>query len=73
MKDWRNIDLIENDDQSPKNIHLGFKCGQSFLLNHLKLLEKHGVNHVILNLKYGSRPVEKVLEDLSKNILPHFH
>ena len=67
------IDLMENDDQSPKNIHLGFKCGPSFLLNHLKLLENHGVNHVILNLKYGSRPVEKVLEELSKNILPHFH
>ena len=66
------IDLQEDDNVSPKNIHLGFKCGPTFLLNHLKLLEKHGVNHVILNLKYGTRPVEKVLEELGKLILPNF-
>lgn len=67
------IDLMENDNESPKNIHLGFKCGPKFLLNHLKMLEKHGVNHVIINLKYGTRPVEKVLTELSKHILPNFN
>ncbi|MCP4520437.1 MAG: LLM class oxidoreductase [Cytophagales bacterium] len=66
------IDLLENKESKPKPIHLGFKAGVDYTLNHLKALESHGVNHVILNLKYGSRPAEEVLEELGKYILPEF-
>jgi hypothetical protein len=30
------------------------------------------VNHVIINLKYGQRPVEEVIEELGEYVLPHF-
>ena len=35
-------------------------------------LEDVGVNHVVLNLKYGSRPAEVVLTDLERHVLEAF-
>jgi len=78
QQDWKPftqslyIDLLENKEEKPSPIHLGFKAGADYTLAHLKLLESHGVNHVILNLKYGSRPVENVLQELGELVLPHF-
>lgn len=66
------IDLLEDSKAMPKPIHLGFQSGTDFLLSFLKNLENHGVNHVILNLKYGSRPAETVVEELGELIVPHF-
>ena len=66
------LDLMENNQNEPKGIHLGFKSGPEYAINHLRRLESLGVNHVILNLKYGSRPANEVLEDIGENILPYF-
>ena len=66
------IDLQEDKNSKPTPIHLGFKSGTGYLNAHLKLLESFGVNHVILNLKYGSRPVKDVLNELGEHILPNF-
>ena len=66
------IDLLDNNDTKPAPVHLGFKAGSEYTVAHLKLLESHGVNHVIINLKYGSRPAEIVLEELGESVLPHF-
>ncbi|MGC6531791.1 MAG: hypothetical protein ACON34_02195 [Flavobacteriales bacterium] len=40
------------------------------LTAHLQLLESLGVNHVIFNLKYGSRPASEVVEQLGAEVLP---
>ena len=66
------LDVLENDTTTPQGIHLGFKSGTTYILEHLKALESYGVNHVIINLKYGSRPVATVLEELGETVLPHF-
>ncbi|SEL82922.1 luciferase-type oxidoreductase, BA3436 family [Aquimarina amphilecti] len=66
------IDLIEEKNATPKGIHLGFKSGSEYAIQHLKLLENNCVNHVIINLKYGSRPAEIVIEELGNDVLPHF-
>lgn len=66
------IDLIEEKNASPSRIHLGFKSGTTYALAHLKELEAQGVNHVMINLKFSSRPVEEVLEELGQEIIPHF-
>ena len=66
------IDLLEDKKAEPKPIHLGFQAGADFVLAFLKTLENYGVNHVILNLKYGSRPAAEVMEELGESILPHF-
>ncbi len=66
------IDLIEDNSATPRSIHLGFRSGKDYLVSFLKALEKVGVNHVILNLKYGSRPAKDVIEDLGEFVLPEF-
>ncbi|MBW1297587.1 LLM class oxidoreductase [Aquimarina litoralis] len=66
------IDLLEDKNATPSGIHLGFKSGVSYTIEHLKALESAGVNHVIINLKYGSRPAEEVIEELGEHVVPHF-
>ncbi len=66
------IDLLSENDARPKLIHLGFQLGAKYLVDHLKTLESYGVNHVIINLKYGSRQAEEMLDDLGEYVLPHF-
>ncbi|NKI31809.1 LLM class oxidoreductase [Croceivirga thetidis] len=66
------IDLMEDEKAMPKPIHLGFQAGSEFLVSYIKNLENHGVNHVILNLKYGSRPADVVVEELGEMLVPHF-
>lgn len=77
-KDWKPfmqslyIDISKDSKAKPMPIHLVFKAGTEYLIAHLKLLEKYGVNHVILNLKYGSRPAEEMIEEIGESIIPHF-
>ena len=66
------IDLLDDKKASPAPIHLGFKSGTDYLIAHLKLLEQYGVNHVILNLKYASRPASEIIEELGEKVIPEF-
>ena len=56
---------------SPIHIHPGFRLGRDHLRALLQTLQDTGVDHVILNLKYGKRPVAEALEELGMYILPH--
>ena len=67
------IDLLPNIEAKPRPIHLGFQIGAKHLLEYLKTLESHGVNHVIINMKYGSRSANDMLDDMEKYVLPHFN
>lgn len=64
------VDLVDDPHQPPTPIHLGFKAGWHFLLRFLDSLRLIGVNHVILNLKYGTRPASEVLEEIGAEVLP---
>lgn len=66
------IDLTEDPNSVPIPIHLGFRTGRNFVIEFLGALQEAGVNHVIINLKYGQRPVEEVIEELGEYVLPHF-
>lgn len=66
------VDLTQEPNTGPKPIHLGFKSGTAYLISHLKQLEAFGVNHVILNLKYNSRPASEIIEEIGTQVLPHF-
>ncbi len=66
------IDLSEDPHTAPTPIHLGLRSGRTGLIELLKMLESRGVNHVILNLKYGSRPASDVLEELGAEVVPLF-
>lgn len=64
------VDLVDDPHQPPTPIHLGFRAGWHFLLRFLDSLRLVGVNHVILNLKYGTRPASEVLEEIGTEVLP---
>lgn len=64
------VDLDADPQLQPTPIHLGFKSGRNFLLRFLETLRGIGVNHVILNLKYGARPAAEVLEEIGTEVLP---
>jgi luciferase-type oxidoreductase len=66
------IDLTEDPNHAPIPIHLGFRIGRNPLIEFLQNLKILGVNHVIINLKYGQRPAEEVIEELGEEVLPHF-
>lgn len=66
------IDLVAEPSASPTPIHLGFRLGAMTLRDLLSRLEDAGVNHVVLNLKYGSRPARDVLDDLNAHVLTRF-
>lgn len=66
------IDLLEDPAAPPKTNPLGFRSGRNYLLEQLKRMEVTGVNHVMLVLRPASRPVEEVMDELGKEVLPHF-
>src|SRR5699024_6137495 len=82
IQSWRNatstfkpfvqslyIDLTEDPEEEPSPIHLGFRLGRKHLIHFLKSLEAIGVNHVMLNLKYGMRDAQEVMEELALEVL----
>ncbi len=66
------VDLTDDPAAPPTPIHLGFRSGTDFLIEHLKSLEDHGVNHVILNLKYARKDAETLIEKIGREVTPHF-
>jgi luciferase-type oxidoreductase len=67
------IDLVENPLTELTPIHLGYRLGRNRLLEILYELQHVGVNHIVFNLKYGSRPASEMIEELGEFILPHFN
>jgi luciferase-type oxidoreductase len=66
------VDLAADPDRPPEPIHLGFRGGRNVLVGFLDRLRTAGVHHVILNLKYGSRPAGEVLEEIGREVVPRF-
>lgn len=67
------IDLKDDDNFKPQPIHLGFKTGVNYLIEYLEGLQRIGVNHIALNLRFNSNHIERSLEQLANKVLPHFH
>lgn len=66
------VDLAEDPDHPPEPIHLGIRGGRNVVFRFLDALRPAGVNHVILNLKYGRRAAGEVLEEIGREVLPMF-
>ena len=64
------IDLVAEPGTPPSPIHLGYRLGRHALLDHLLGLGEDGVDHVILNLKYGSRSAAAIIEEIGDHVLP---
>jgi len=66
------IDLVENPNEKATPIRLGHRLGRNALIDYLSAIRSIGVDHVIFNLKYSSRPAKEVLEELCEHVLPLF-
>ncbi|WP_332650219.1 LLM class oxidoreductase [Lysinibacillus sp. 54212] len=68
------VNLSENPMASPYPIPIkvGFTAGHKFLIDYLYALQNIGVNHVILVLKNGNRPLAEVIQELGEYVVPHF-
>ena len=66
------VDLHKDDDFLPQPIHLGFRIGANHLVTYLNHLQRIGVNHVALNLRFNRGKIEQTLEQLAQKVLPHF-
>ena len=77
-QDWKPfaqslyIDLSDKPDAAAQPIHLGYRVGRQGLIEHLGALRGIGVNHVLLNVKFSSRPVVDVLHELQEFVIPEF-
>jgi luciferase-type oxidoreductase len=66
------VDLVADAGTRPHPIHLGYRTGREFLVDHLSALREIGVNHVLINIKYGRRDPDAVLDELAEHVLPRF-
>lgn len=66
------IDLAENPDEAPLPIHHGYRLGRKWLIELLGGLQQIGVNHVGLILRYSRRPASEVVEEMAREVVPHF-
>ncbi|MDO4229986.1 MAG: LLM class oxidoreductase [Capnocytophaga sp.] len=67
------IDLVDNPDFEPQKMDLGFRLGRNYLIDMFSTLQKVGVNHTMLVLKYSSRPVDEVLDEIGREVLPQLN
>lgn len=67
------IILEKNEDFKPQPIQLGFRIGANYLVEYLQEVQKIGVNHVAINLRFNSRNIETTMKELAEKVLPHFH
>jgi len=66
------LDLTDDPDSRPQQIHLGLRLGHNYLIDYLKSRESIGVNHIAINLRFNKANIEKTLEHLAENVLPEF-
>ena len=66
------VDLVPEEDVAPEPIHLGFRSGIGFLKSYLNSLQRLGINHVALNLRFNQADVEDTMQRLADHLLPDF-
>ena len=66
------VDLAHDPRAPPEPLHLGMRLGTHHLREYLRSLEKIGVNHIAINLRFNQANVESTLRRLAAEILPDF-
>lgn len=66
------VDLLDQPDAAPEPIHLGFRSGTHFLRRYLREIERLGINHVALNLRFNNVDMEETMQRLASELLPEF-
>ncbi|MEM6595426.1 MAG: LLM class oxidoreductase [Pseudomonadota bacterium] len=66
------VDVSRDAGAPPRPIHLGFASGTDFLRQYLTEIREFGINHVALNLRFNSAPVEDTMKQIADALLCEF-
>ncbi|MEM1362147.1 MAG: LLM class oxidoreductase [Pseudomonadota bacterium] len=66
------IDLLPDPDAGPRPIHLGFQSGITYLATYLRALQRQGINHVALNLRFNAAEIDDTMKRLADTLLSEF-
>lgn len=66
------LDLVEDRDYPLQHMRSGIRTGSKALAEFLHSARDAGVNHAALNPKISSRPHAALMDDLARDVLPHF-
>lgn len=66
------VDLAEDPNTPTHPMRFGARLGAKELVEYLDRLRAVGVNHVALNFRPSRRPVEEVMEEIARDVLPGF-
>ncbi|WEH39236.1 TIGR03571 family LLM class oxidoreductase [Streptomyces sp. NBC_01218] len=64
--------LDEDPRAAPRRLPQGWRMGREPLLDLFKTYEAGGVDQLMLNLRFNTRPAEDVMGELASYVLPHF-
>lgn len=67
------VDLVDNNAEPPRPIHLGFRSGIDAVKSYLQSLRAIGINHVALNLRFNHADIETTLQRLAAELFAEFH
>ena len=65
---------MDDPDHPPTPLRGGFvlRTGRNGLLALLERWQAAGVNHAALGIQFSQRPAAEVIEELAREVLPHF-
>lgn len=68
------IDLVDDPEHPRTPLHGGYvlRTGRNGLITLLQEWQAAGVNHAALGIQFSQRPAAEVLDELAKEVLPHF-
>lgn len=66
------LDLVADRDYPLEQIRAGFRTGSKALAEFMATARDAGIQHIVLNPKISQRPHPALLDDLVKDVLPHF-
>lgn len=65
-----HLDLAADPNEQPTPRRFGARIGRNAFLDHLHALEDAGVNHLALLLRPSRRPLNEVIDELARDVLP---
>jgi len=82
-RDWRNaknaegfcatafhLDLADDPNEPFQPFRFGGRSGREGLVDHLHRLQAAGIDHLAIQLRRSSRPIDEVLDELAGDVLP---
>ncbi|WP_300729944.1 LLM class oxidoreductase [Pseudomonas sp.] len=68
------LDLVDDPDHPRTPLRGGYvlRTGRKGLIALLQEWQAAGVNHAALGIQFSERPVDDVIEELAREVLPHF-